>query len=271
MNKAKIEDFTRWILSDKYIAKKYAYLNGFKIPKTYQLVKYPHHIKLKNICVIKPTDLCDGKGVYLIKNGINLKTKKKVNINSIINNLQKIRSEIFDEYYMYDKMYNGLIPFTGYIVEELLLDENNNIPSDYKCYTFNGRIYYIAVTYNRRIVNNKQLFDSIWFDRDWKPIYFSMIKENYKYVDNLKKPKGFSKLIKLVENVSHKLKRHCRIDIYLIKENVYLGEFTFFTGAKLHTNYCNFLLGNLWKKYPDDYNYQDNTLKTIIPKFYNLP
>ena len=34
---------------------------------------------------------------------------------------------------MYFRMYNGKIPFEGYIVEELLLD-NNKIPSDYKCY-----------------------------------------------------------------------------------------------------------------------------------------
>ena len=46
-------------------------------------------------------------------------------------------------------MYNGLIPYNGYIVEELLLD-NDNIPSDYKCYVFGGKLYFTAVTYNEK-------------------------------------------------------------------------------------------------------------------------
>ena len=50
---------------------------------------------------------------------------------------------------MYFRMYNGKIPFEGYIVEELLLD-NNKIPSDYKCYTFGGKLYFIAITYDRK-------------------------------------------------------------------------------------------------------------------------
>ena len=62
-------------------------------------------------------------------------------------------------------MFDGLIPYNGYIAEELLLD-NNDIPYDYKCYTFGGRVYYIAVTYNRRITDGKQYFDSVWYTRD---------------------------------------------------------------------------------------------------------
>ena len=35
------KDYYKWILSDKYIAKKYAKYLGFHIPHTYQLVKKP--------------------------------------------------------------------------------------------------------------------------------------------------------------------------------------------------------------------------------------
>ena len=74
------KDYYKWILSDKYIAKKYAKYLGFNIPKTYQLVKKPEDIdfnKLKKHYVIKPTDLCDSVGVYLIKNNINQINNKK--------------------------------------------------------------------------------------------------------------------------------------------------------------------------------------------------
>lgn len=271
-NKRFIKDFTRWILCDKYIAKKYAEMNNFKVAKTYQLVKYPHQINFENLdnCAIKPVDLCDSYGVYLIKNGKNLSTNETINKNNIVNNLQTIRSKIKDEYYMHEEMYNGLVPYTGYIVEELLLDENGNIPSDYKCYVFGGKIYYIAMTYNRKKnLNNKQTFNSIWFTRDWEPIKHKMIKKNYKYNKNIQKPKGYDKMIYLVESVGKKLNRHCRIDVYLINGEVYFGEFTFFCGAFLHTFYCNLKLGLLWLKYPDNYQHQDNNLKRIVPDFYN--
>ena len=38
---------------------------------------------------------------------------------------------------------------------KLLLDENNNIPNDYKCYVFGGKLYYTAVTYDRKVIQRK--------------------------------------------------------------------------------------------------------------------
>jgi len=264
------KDFTKWILCDKYVAKEYAKLNGFKVPKTFQLTKYPNNIKFLNTCVIKPTDLCDSEGVYLIKNNINLKTNKKVNKDKIKKKFSKIRSKIGNEHYMHDKMYNGLVPFTGYIVEELLLDDNGNIPEDYKCYVFGGKLHYIAVTFDRITINNKQQFKSVWFDSEWNPIYFSMIQKGYKY-KKLKKPKNFEKLKNLVENMSKILKRHCRIDLYIINNDIYLGEYTFFCGAFLHTIYCNLQLGLTWLKNPDDIEHTDKRINSLIPEFYNNP
>lgn len=267
---ALIPDYTRWVLSDKVVAKNYAELNGFKVPKTYQIVKYPHQINFSYPnCVIKPTDLCDSGGVYLIRNGINLKTNKKINPEKIKLELQYLRSEIYDEYYMTDKMYNGLVPYTGYIVEELLLDDNNQIPVDYKCYVFGGKLYYVAMTYNRRIENNIQKFDSIWFNSEWIPIKTPMIKNGYKYTNSISKPKQFEKMKKLVEDLGNKLQRHCRIDVYLINDDVYLGEMTFFCGAFLHTFYCNLSLGLIWLKNKDNFEYLDDKLLNCVPEFYN--
>ena len=168
---------------------------------------------------------------------------------------------------MHDKMYDGLVPFTGYIVEELLLD-NDKIPHDYKCYVFNKKIHFIVVTYNRKIINGEQIFNSTWFDRDWNPIKIKMIKKGYLY-KKIPKPKNYKKILNLVENIAKKLDRHCRIDIYSIKDKIYFGEFTFFTGALLHTFYCNMILGYLWLKYADNYAYDDKLLKEIVPSYYN--
>ena len=267
----KIPDFTRWILSDKYVAKEYARINGFDVPKTFQLVKYPHQIDFENLpqnFVIKPTDLYSSEGIYLIKNGYDLLNKKVFNSQEMIKKLNNTRSTIGNEYYMHDLMYNGLVPYSGIIVEELLLDDKGNLPYDYKCYTFGGKIYYIAVTFNRRFINNSQKFDVVWFDRNWNPIKTKMLKENY-HVKNIPKPKAFNKMVYLVERISKKFNRHCRIDVYCINDKVYLGEFTFFCGARLHTFKCNFLLGMIWLKNPDCYLKTDPKLLDLIPEYYN--
>ena len=273
----KIPDFTRWILSDKYIAKKYSELYGFDVIKTYKLVKYLNEIDFKSLpdnFVIKPTDLCDSEGVYLIKNKINLKNnvefdkENSKDIDRLIVDLSTLKINIGEQCYMHELMYDGMIPFSGYIVEELLLTYEGSVPCDYKCYTFNGRIFLIAVTFNRKIINNKQCFDSVWMTRDWEPINITMIKQNYKF-KILPKPKEYNKLIYLVENMSLHLKRHCRIDVYCLNNKVYLGEYTFFCGAWLHTYICNLLLGVKWLLNKDDYNYIDPKLKSIIPDYYN--
>ena len=48
------KDYYKWILSDKYIAKKYAQYLGFQIPHTYQLVKNPEDIYFNKL---KSTDI----------------------------------------------------------------------------------------------------------------------------------------------------------------------------------------------------------------------
>ena len=285
-NRKKI-DYIKWILCDKYVAKQFASNIGFKIPKTIQLIKEPSHInftilktKYNNKYVIKPIDLCDSKGVYLMKNNINLITNTQITQSEIKQELQIIRTKIHQEYYMHELMFDYKIPFKGYIVEELILDENNNPPSDYKCYVFNGRVFLIANTYNRTIKFNskknifEQNFNSIWMTRNGNALPFPMIKKNYKYTRKIEKPQGFTKMIALVEKASSILHRHCRIDVYLLNGEVYFGEFTFFGGAFLHTRLANTLLGIKWLLNPDQINIKNNQklkkiLKKIVPSFYN--
>lgn len=273
-----IPDFTRWILSDKYVAKKYAKVLGFEVPQSYLLVRYPSQIvsglqqnypDLSNY-VIKPVDLCDSGGVYLVKDNVDIRTNKPINLLEVSQELISLRSKIRDEYYMHEKMYSGLVPYTGYLVEELLLDKRGNIPGDYKCYVFGGKLCYTALTYNRRQVNRKQIFDSLWLDSEGNAIRIPMIKKRYQYT-KIMLPQEYNKMKALVENAGKKLGRHCRIDVYLLDGKVYLGEFTFFCGAQLHTKIGNLMLGYKWYQNPDNYNQEDLRLKELVPEFYNFP
>lgn len=278
-------DYIKWILSDKYMGKQFAKYLGFKIAKTLQLVKTTQEINFSNIIkqnnnhfVVKPTDLCDSKGVFLMKNNINLINNKPTTINSIKKELITIQRTNNNNYYMHELMFRFKIPFKGFIIEELLLDENGIPPTDFKCYAFNGRVFLVANTYNRKQEGDAQTFNSIWMTRKGKPLPFKMIKKNYKYTPNYKLPNGYENMINLVENASKHLRRHCRIDVYLINGEVYFGEFTFFGGAFLHTKFANTLLGIKWHINPDKIHSKDNKendkkLIKIIndkkPSFYN--
>ena len=275
VNTRSVKDYVKWILCDKYIAKQFAEQLGFKIPKTYQLVKNASDINFKELhkittqYVIKPTDYCDSYGVFLIKDNINLINNKTVSDDYIVSYLEDIRQKTKHQYYMHELMYNFKIPFKGYIVEELLLDKDTLPPCDYKCYVFGGKLFLIAKTFNRKQTINEntndmeQSFNSVWMTRSWKPIPFKMIKKNYKYT-TLQKPPEFDKMVRLVENASRILQRHCRIDVYLLNGEVYLGEFTFFCGAFLHTKICNVMLGMKWKLNPDTIDIQNENNKKLI-------
>ena len=243
------KDYVKWKLSDKYYAKDFAKSIGFYTPETFMITQNIDNINNfnKKNYVVKPSDLCDSCGVFLIRNNINILDNKRYNLDDIKIKLKEIKKKIgnSNEYYMHDEMY-GTIPPKRYIVEELLLD-NNNIPNDYKCYTFNGKIFLIVITYNRKIdKNGNQTFDSLWLTRNWVPIPFKMIKNNYKF-KIIPKPNGLDKMINIVEKASNILDRHCRIDVFLVNGKCYFGEFTFFGGAFLHTRICNFILGLKWK------------------------
>lgn len=270
-------DYIRWILSDKYVAKEYAKTIGFKVPETYQLTSNLKEIQFSNLpsnYVIKPTDLCDSEGVYLIKGDINIINGKQIprkqQSNIILSELKKKRYQVDSSYYMYDLMYHGMTPYTGYIVEELLLNTDGNLPSDYKCYVFGGKLYFIVCTYDRQIINGQQKYKSVWMTPKWEPFWIPMTQKDY-YFTKLPKPKCLNKLVQLVENAGREFERHCRVDTYIVNNEVYLGEFTFFCGAKKHSKLGNMILGSIWLMNPDNYSKKIKSLNNIIPYFYNNP
>ena len=81
----------------------------------------------------------------------------------IITQLENIRSKIHQEYYMHELMYDFKVPFKGYIVEELLKMKKVLLQLILNVILLMEEL--IANTYNRKIENNKQTFNSIWMTR----------------------------------------------------------------------------------------------------------
>ncbi|WP_339916545.1 ATP-grasp fold amidoligase family protein [Yeosuana marina] len=106
------------------------------------------------------------------------------------------------------------------LVEQLLIDEQGQIPKDFKFHCFKNKIY-IEVLIDR-FVNIKAAF----FDENFKIIEFPFI---YKEVDDpttIKKPENFNEMIDIVKKLSHSFD-YVRIDLFSVNNKIYFGEYTF--------------------------------------------
>lgn len=110
-----------------------------------------------------------------------------------------------------------------YIVcEKLLLDNNGEVPADYKVYCFNGEpkaVLYMAGRFSGNM--EAGFFDMNWkYHKDESGLYAPMqIKPQ--------KPKGFDKMMHCAKKLSENLP-FVRIDFYELDGEVVFGEMTFF-------------------------------------------
>lgn len=104
------------------------------------------------------------------------------------------------------------------IVEKLLLDEDNNIPSDYKLHCFNGKLRFTQIDTERFENHERHLHDL-----DWNLINCQWI---YKSGRGVEKPELFDKMKELSEELAKDFD-YARIDLYNIGEKIYFGEITF--------------------------------------------
>ena len=104
------------------------------------------------------------------------------------------------------------------IAEELLLDENEQIPSDYKFYCFNGEVALIQVDLNR--FDGQQRF---LFDPTFKPLDARLY---YPPGDRMpEKPSALEEAVQLAEKLSGPF-NFIRVDLFIIKGKVWFGELT---------------------------------------------
>lgn len=103
------------------------------------------------------------------------------------------------------------------IIEKLLLDEQGNIPSDFKFLIFHGRVELIRV-HCGRFGDHRVNF----FDRDVQPVAIRQIfDEDPDYVP----PTALASLVPLAEKLAEDFD-YARIDLYLIGDKPWFGEIT---------------------------------------------
>lgn len=185
-------------------------LNIPKVLKIYQNANEINLIDLPEQFVLKCNNGCGDVFICTDKSVFNLEiAKKKLN-----KNLKKDFSKENFEFH-----YSDIKPCI--LCEEYLKDKTNINPIDYKFYCFDGKVDSLLVCSNR-----EKKLKLNHFDTNWQQCNF--VKEQYKSQEIINKPENFNKMIEIVEQLCKKLKLDfCRVDLYNINGNIYLGELTF--------------------------------------------
>jgi hypothetical protein len=200
--------------ADKFEVRKYI---QNKIGKKYLIPLFlstikPEDIKQANLpnipIIIKVTHNSSG--------GIILKNK------NLFKNWEELRNTLkwnmADNYYWHSRepQYKKIKP--KLIVEKLLLDEQGNIPSDFKLHYFQGKLGFVQVDSDRMTKHKRNLYDANWqkLDCEWE----------YPMGTFIPKPKYFIQMKELGEIIAEDF-IYVRVDFYNIGSQIYFGELTF--------------------------------------------
>lgn len=233
-------------LLNKETCKHYTLSKGIYSPKTYCITSSFHGLKLSDFSsrvVIKPEDGYDSKGVFVIENGIDLFTLKKIP--------DDLSLFLENEVARYCIAHNKRV-----IIEELINDVDFKddpylkIPRDFKVFAAGGEVFFIAV-YNRNA--KKGLRSLVEYTANWQ----RAPRMTTSYLPGVieKKPKFFDEMIDLAKSISKEFPSVLRLDFYLSEKGPVFGEFTPNpSGGYNLTEVGERTLQQLFFVYPDKYS-----------------
>lgn len=168
--------------------------------------------KLPNQFVIKCTH--DSGGIVICQN------KKEFN-KSLAR--KKIEKNLKNNYYIYARewVYKNIKP--RIIVEKYMVDESWVELKDYKVFCFNGEPKIIQVDFDRFKGHKRNIYNLNWEILPFEILYPS--DKSHK----INKPKCLEEMIYLAKKLSKNIP-HVRIDFYIINNQIYFWEMTFYHG-----------------------------------------
>lgn len=214
LNRENLELFVDKISAKKMVSDKY---NEIRISKTYCIVdKFPDIVfdDLPNQFIIKTNHGSGWNIVIRDKNNINYYLMEKI---------CKIWLSINYYYLGRESPYKKIIP--KLFVEELLLDSNNQLPDDIKLFCFDGKVKLIQVDMDRALDHNRLMLDEYW---NILPVEYNYPNIKTDYI----KPINHKAIIQQAESLARDF-RFVRIDLYLLNNEIYFGEFTFYPESGL--------------------------------------
>lgn len=103
------------------------------------------------------------------------------------------------------------------LIEELLLDQNGQVPPDFKLHVFNQKTEMIQVA-------NAQHTKNAMYSPEWERLPFSMY--NPQPEKEVPRPPQLKKMIALAEALAHPV-HYVRVDLFNVDGRIYFGELTF--------------------------------------------
>jgi hypothetical protein len=127
-----------------------------------------------------------------------------------------------ENYYRYGRewVYKGLQRFI--LAEELLLDEQGHVPSDFKFFCYHGRVKFVQVDLDRFDDQKRNLYDE----------NFNRLEASLHHPsggDGVEKPALFEEAKFLASKLSGRF-NFIRVDLYILQNRIYFGELTNFPG-----------------------------------------
>lgn len=211
VDKYEVKKYVSEILDDKYL------IPTLGIWNTFNEIDFDN---LPDSFVLKTTH--DSGGVYICH-------QKNENEIDRMNDFFKKRSKknYFDSYREWP--YKNVKP--RFIAEKnMSINGDNTVPLiDYKFYCFNGQVDCVMVCLDREIGKPKYYF----FDKKWQILPYN--KHSVESTREIKKPVNMDNMFFLAEKLSEGFK-HVRVDLFEINEEIYFGEYTFYSQSGMDAN-----------------------------------
>lgn len=184
--------------------------------------------------VIKTNHGCGYNIIVKNKTQLNRESTKKI--------LKKWLAENFcqDTYLGIAWAYKNIKP---QIIVESFIEENGQIPLDYKLFCFSGRMEYFKIDFDRFEDHAAK-----YFNKELKAL--DLVEVGFKqYLGRIDLPSNFDEMIRLAESLAKGFD-FIRVDLYNINNNIYFGELTPYPGGisqKLDPDNYDYILGKKWK------------------------
>ena len=169
--------------------------------------------ELPNQFVLKCTH--DSGGIVICKNKEELDIKKAK---------KKLKKHLSYNFYYFGREwpYKNVKP--RIIAEKYMKDESEEELIDYKIFCFHGEPKFIQVDIRIFSNNRRNIYDIKWNLQDVKVEYECELKKE------IQKPKKLDEMLYIARTLSKDIP-HVRVDLYLVNNQIYFGELTFYSGS----------------------------------------
>ncbi len=116
------------------------------------------------------------------------------------------------------------------VAEELLLDENGNLPCDFKLHCFGGKVATIQVDLDRETAHRRNFYDLDWALQPFIWTEWAGDTPAWPNGRTVPRPNALPEMVRIAEALSADFP-YARIDLFDCRGSVYFGEITFYHGG----------------------------------------